>query len=87
MSCFCRRRQAPEATEAWLDPQAQMWVRMILRMSSRKRWACNMLALRNAKAMPKNIDGPGKGLGCHLREPGCAKGRWGWREIPHQALL
>jgi len=81
--CPSRWREAPEAPE----PLAKIWLRMILKISSRKRWAVNMIALRNAKQMPKNIDGPGTGFGCHLREPGCAKGRWGWREIPHQALL
>ena len=65
-------------------PALRHWPRFIQLMSTNKKWATKG-HLRNysKNGMPKNIDGVGKGPGKHLREPGCVRGRWGWREIPH----
>ena len=64
--------------------EANKWLRFVKKLSQNKKWANHGHALNFAKnGMPQNIDGPGKGPGEHLREPGCVIGRWGWREIPH----
>ena len=65
---------------------AQRWANLMLRMSMRKRWAVRGHLMAYAKKMPMSVDGKGSGFGSHLREPGCVEGRWGWREIPHQAF-
>ena len=48
---------------------------MVTCIQERKRWSVRGTMLNYRKnGLPKNVDGPARGLGSHL-------GRWGWREI------
>ena len=54
---------------------ANKWAHMINTIRFRKRWSEQGRARRHSKlGLPKNLDGPARGLGKHM-------GRWGWREI------
>ena len=75
--------QLPVEDHEEAEAEDRRWKWLCMRMASRKRWAVRGHMMNYAKKMPKNIDGPGVGIGAHLREPGTVRGRWGWREIPH----
>ena len=51
------------------------WQRLVAGIQRSRQWHARSQALNYAKhGLPRNLDGPARGLGRHV-------GRWGWREI------
>ncbi len=68
----------------------EKWAHLLRTMSAKRKWGVRGHMYFYAKQVKQqgrivyNIDKASKtGVGKHLREQGCAAGRWGWREIPH----